>query len=343
MAYKITAFSGAEGERRELAEFLAGFVRDGELALPRPGDDDPAVWLLRMSWWWDDNPACRKDSPRGFLLRHEEAGLVGFSGLIPFDYESAGETLPTLVTTTLFVRDRHRSAVMGLIAKQRALAREFQIIDGSPSPEMRRLLAKLGYEHAGDRAQYWFPTRRFGGAAARLALIACDWSVPLPSTAETAEYRLITDPGQWSEPAPEGTEAATIRRVSDPATLAWLARCGSEPRAFFAIVDAEGTPIARALGVYKKRAGVNVCLFLDQADFHPGGIGLLLLVKKLLGDPASGLARDTAAIVISRFGDRTWLGVPGRRVASILHYHLPARWQGRPRACLPVEGDLALL
>lgn len=343
MAYEITALSGADEERRALAEFLARFVRDGELALPRSGDDDPSVWLRRMRWWWDENPACREDSPRGFLLRHEEAGLVGFSGLIPFVYESAGDTLPTLVTTTLFVRDRHRSAVMGLIAKQRALAREFQIIDGSPSPEMRRLLAKLGYEHAGDRAQYWFPTRRCGGAPARLALIAGDRSVPLPSAAEAAECRLIIDPGQWTDPAPESKESAAIRRVSDPATLSWLARCGSEPRTFFGLVDAEGTPIARALGVYKQRAGVNVCLFLDHADFHHGGIGLLLLVKKLLSDPAAGLARDTAAIVISRFGSSSWLGVPGRRVASILHYHLPTRWQGRPRVCLPVEGDLVLL
>lgn len=341
MAYQITAVSGSVEERREVAAFLAAFVRDGELLLPRPGDDDPAVWRRRMGWWWDDNPHCREESPRGFLLSHDEAGLVGFSGLIPFTYEAAGETIPTLVTTTLFVRERHRSAVMGLISRQRELGRSYQIIDGSPSPEMRRILGKLGYLSAGDRAQFLFPTRRFGGAVARLALIASDWSVALPTSAEVADCRLVTDPGEWSDPHQDRDDV--IRRVSDRATLIWLARSGSESRSFFGLVDTDGAPLARALGVYKQRAGVKSCLLLDYADFHPGGAGLLMLVKKLLIDPAAGLDPATALIVLSRFGKDTYHGVSGRRADSILHYHLPEPWRHHPRACLPVEGDLVLL
>lgn len=341
MAYQITAIAGSVEERREVAAFLAAFVRDGELLLPRPGDDDPAVWERRMGWWWDGNPHCHEASPRGFLLRHDEAGLVGFSGLIPFTYEAAGKTIPTLVTTTFFVRERHRNAVMGLISRQRELGRSYQIIDGSPSPEMRRILRKLGYLSAGDRAQFLFPTRRFGGAAARLALIGGGWSVALPTAEEIVDCRLVTDPSEWADPKPYRDDL--IRRVSDPATLSWLARSGSEPRAFFGLVDSEGVPLARALGVYKQRAGVKACLLLDYAEFHPGGAGLLMLVKKLLADPAAGLDPATALIVLSRFGEAAYHGMPGHRADSILHYHLPEPWRHHPRVCLPVEGDLVLL
>lgn len=341
MAYQITAVSGSVEERRSIAAFLAAFVRDGELLLPRPGDDDPAVWQRRMGWWWDENPHCHNDAPRGFLLVHDEAGLVGFSGLIPFTYEAAGKTIPTLVTTTLFVREGHRSAVMGLISRQRELGRTYQVIDGSPSPEMRRILGKLGYLSAGDRAQFLFPTHRFGGAVARFALTALDWSVELPNTEEVADYRVVSDPAEWSDPDQEREDV--ICRVSDRATLVWLARSGSESRAFFGLVDGDGIPLSRALGVYKQRAGVKACLLLDYADFHPGGAGLLMLVKKLLTDPTSGLDPATALIVISRFGEATYHGVPGRRADSILHYHLPEPWRHHPRVCLPVEGDLVLL
>lgn len=341
MAYQIKAVSGSVEERREVAAFLAAFVLDGELLLPRPGDDNPAVWQRRMGWWWDDNPHCHDDSPRGFLLIHDEAGLVGFSGLIPFTYGAAGENIPTLVTTTLFVRERHRSAVMGLISRQRELGRTYQIIDGSPSPEMRRILGKLGYLCAGDRAQYFFPTGRLGGAAARLALVAAGWSVALPFEEEVEECRFVSDPAEWSDPDQEREDV--IRRVSDRATLVWLARSGSESRAFFGLVDADGIPLSRALGVYKQRAGVKACLLLDYADFHPGGAGLLMLVKKLLSDSAAGLDPATALIVLSRFGETTCHGMPGRRADSILHYHLPDPWRHHPRACLPVEGDLVLL
>lgn len=341
MPYQINSIAGTDGERLELSEFLAAFVRDGELPYPRPGDDDPSVWMRRMRWWWDENPNCRPDSPRGFLLRHGGDGLVGFSGFIPFTYECGGDEIPTLVTTTLFVRSRHRCAVMGLVARQRELGRSHQIIDGSPSPEMCRLLEKLGYKHAGDRSQFFFPTRLLGGTAARLAFTACGWSFPLPCADEAGGLRLVTDPLHWPEPSPP--DDGRIRRTSDTGTLAWLARAGTEPRGFFGLLDEESAPLVRALGVYKKRAGIKACLLLDYQDHHPGGAGMGLLVRKLLDDPASGLDPATAMIVVSSFGAKPHHGAPGRRAGSHLYYHLPSPWHRHPRICLPVEGDLPLL
>ncbi len=83
MSYRISIVTGSDAERREIAAFLAAFVRDGELLKPRCGDDDPAKWEQRMRWWWDENPHCLSDSPRGYRLDHETAGLVGFSGSFP--------------------------------------------------------------------------------------------------------------------------------------------------------------------------------------------------------------------------------------------------------------------
>ena len=225
-----------------------------------------------MSGWWDENPHCHADSPRGFLLEHDDLGIVGFNGLIPFEYEIDGEPIPTLVTTTFFVRAGHRSAVMGLLSRLRGLARTHQIIDGSPSPEMRRLLDRLGYCHAGDRTQYLFPTARFGGAASRAMMRALGWSFPLPSSEAAAACRIVSDPGAWcgfSVPR----DGRIHRRIS-PDSLHWLSRVGSEPRSFFGLVDADGAPIAYALGIYKKRAGIQSCLLLDYRDYRPETDGL---------------------------------------------------------------------
>lgn len=342
MSYRVVSVTGTAEERRALAAFLAAFVRDGELLAPRPGDDDPAMWERRMGWWWDENAHDRGDSPRGFLLEHEEEGLVGFNGLVPVEYECEGTVIPTLVTTTFFVRDRHRSAVMGLIARQRTLGKTFQIIDGSPSPEMRRLLAKLAYRHAGNRRQYFFPTRRLGGAGARALLGTAGWSFPLPSSAEVAECRLVVDVASWDRFDPP--EDGRIHRKIDADSLAWLLKVGSEPRSFFGLLDEEGTPIAYALGVYKERAGLKACLLLDYRDWHPGGAGMAMLLRKILDKPgAAGLDPATGVIVLSRFGGSTCFGVPGRRAESILHFHLPPPWQNHEKASLPVEGDLVLL
>lgn len=342
MSYRISSVAGSDEERRDIAAFLAAFVRDGELLQPRPGDDDPAKWEQRMRWWWDDNPHCLPDSPRGYRLDHATAGLVGFSGLIPFRYEAGEETVPTLVTTTLFVRERHRSAVMGLLSRQRELGRRYHLVDGSPSPEMRRVLDKFGYRHAGDRVQFLFPTRRLGGALSRAALLALGWSFPLPSAAEAEDCRLVLDPSDWVEPSVDG--GRRLRRSSDPETLRWLARSGSDPRQFLGLIEGGGRPVARVLGVYQRRGPLRACLLLDHRDFHPGGAGLGLLLRKAIDGVGEGvLDPATSVLVLSRFGVTGHHGVPGRRVASVLRYHLPPPWQGLERDCLPVEGDLALL
>ncbi|MCB1206130.1 MAG: hypothetical protein KDN18_17850 [Verrucomicrobiae bacterium] len=342
MAHQILPVTATPEERNEIAAFLAGFVRAGGLLKPRPGDDTPSKWLDRMRWWWDENPACRPGSPRGFLLRNDDAEVVGFSGLIPFPYESAGEPVPALVTTSFFVEESHRSAVMGLIARQRELGRKFHIVDGSASPEMRRLLERLGYEAGGLRAQYFFPTRRLGGFPAHALLLARGWTFPVASSDEVADFRLVTHPSEWHEPAPKGERG--IRLDLHNGSLSWLVRSGSEPRRFFGLVDSEDKPVARALGVYKRHAGLLSCHLLDHRDFHSGGAGLSLLIGKILrtqGD--EGLDPATSLVILSRFGHHTSLGMPGHPAGSNLFFHLPPSLQGVEKECLPIEGDLVLL
>jgi hypothetical protein len=340
MGYRITTITGSASGNRAAAEFLAAFVRDGELTDPREGDDLADVWQQRMRWWWDENPFCREDSPRGFLLRDEDDDIVGFNGLIPFDYEVDGEIVASLVTTTFFVRERHRSAVMGMLTRQRALSQQYHMIDGSPSPEMRRLLVKLGYERSGDRFQYLFPTNRLGGPVARACLKALGWCLPLPPASFLQGYRVTNDPekyptgGAW----PEGI----LHRRLDPDSLHWLSSVGSEPRQFFGLIDEAGDPVAHVIGVYKSRFGVKACLLLDFHDHHEDGAGIGLLIRKLLEHPAqSGLDAETAILLYSRFTPDP--EAPGLRRVSLLHYQLPVTRPGVKKVCLPIEGDLHLL
>ena len=340
MSYRITPVSAAIPERRRLAVFLAAFVLTGGLAVPRRGDDDPSAWERRMSSWWDKNPHCHEDSPKGYLLEKNGA-LVGFSGLIPYGYECDGKPVPSLVSTSLFVESAHRSAVVGLLARQRALGDDWQIIDGSPSPEMGRLLAHLGYRSAGDRAQYLFPARLGGGGLARQALLARDWSFSLPAAGEAVGCRLVLDPEEWN--GFSVPQDGRIHRASDRATTQWLLHSGSEPKRFFGLLGEDGDPIACALAAPKRSAGFCASLLLDHRDHHPGGAGLALLMRKLIDSPEGVLFPGTRVVVLSRFGGGTLQGSPGRRMPSDLWYHLPPSWQNHTKACLPIEGDLALL
>lgn len=338
MGYRIVSVSGNARDNRPVAEFLAAFVRDGELALPRPGDEDANVWERRMRWWWDENPHCREDSPRGLILEDESGTIVGFNGFIPFDYEVDKKPVPTLVTTSFFVRGGHRSAVMGMLAHQRSLGKTHQIIDGSPSPEMRQLLGRLGYSHSGERRQYFFPTARLGGAGARTLLRMAGWSFALPFsvgevTNDTRDFAPATTP-----------QDGRIHRRLNAATLQWLTGVGSEPRQFFGLLDDAGVPLAYAIGMYKKNAGIKACLLMDYEDFHPDRKGLAQLIRSLLDDPrAAGLDSDTGLVLLSLFEADAPEIVSGRRRDSLLYYQLPPPFRDREKACRPFEGDLPLI
>ncbi|NLT70100.1 MAG: hypothetical protein GXX91_05330 [Verrucomicrobiaceae bacterium] len=276
--------------------------------------------------------------PRGFLLEDEDGVIVGFNGFIPFDYEVDREPVPTLVTTSFFVRERHRSAVLGMLTRQRAYGKTHQIIDGSPSPEMRQLLARLGYAHSGERRQYFFPTARLGGAAARSLLRTAGWSFALPPGAGS----VTNDPLALAGATPP--RDGRVHRHLGVTTWQWLTRVGSMPRRFFGLLDEAGAPLAYAIGLYKEKAGIKACLLMDYEDFHPEKKGLALLLRALLDDPrAAGLDADTGLILLSLFEADAPDTVPGLRRDSLLYYQLPPPWRDREKAFRPLEGDLPLI
>jgi len=343
MGYTVQEVSGDALANTALADFLASFVRGGGLRRPQPGDDQAEVWLKRFTWWWDENPFCREDSPRGYLLMTEVGEIVGFSGFIPFDYEMNGEIIPTLMATTFFVSEAHRSAVMGLVSRQRSLGRHYHIIDGSPSPEMRRLLGKLGYEHAGERFQYYFPLTGFGGGATQSFLKRAGLSLSLPQRTEISpSFYLATSPEEV-EIVPELNDAKLRRRITRE-SLEWLCRIGSGQRSFFGCCDARGELVAYAVGIYKRKLGLCFCLLEDYVDFRPNEGGLGQLIRMIMEDPiGSGLARDTDALALSVLGNSEKPPERGLRRNWNLYFHLPDGIDPASKRCLPIEGDLALI
>lgn len=342
MGYRVREVNGFAGENRPLAEFLASFVQDGELNSPRKGDDDADVWQRRMFWWWDENPFCTSDSPRGYILQQEDGEIVGFNGMIPFDYVVNGETLLTLITTTFFVRESHRSAVLGLLTRQRSLSRTYQIIDGSPSPEVRQLLTRQGYQHSGFRAQYFFPLKKLGGGLSQVLLKSFGFSFLLTKFHSLTNGYLANSPEEV-EKIPSVSDSRIQRKVTRE-SLSWLCGVGTEDRQFFGLCDDRGELIAYAIGIYNKHWKIQSCMLVDYYDFRPQEDGMMQLLKKILSDPlASGVDPATDLITWSILNEKNRPSAAGMQRESILHYHLPPSRAHCEKRCLPIEGDLAFL
>lgn len=342
MGCETTEVAGTPAEIREISAFLAKFVQEGGLQTSRPGNTDPNVWESRLRWWWDDNPFHREDSPTGVVLRSEGGEIVGFHGFIPLDYEVDGEIVPSLVATTFFVEREYRSFSMGILAKLRKLARDYQIVDGSPSEPMRELLDKMGYQWAGVRHQYFFPLGRLGGELSRFLLRGIGLSFPVPRGESDEGFVLVNDPAEIGSFPRMRDGKLRLRHTVE--FLEWILRVGTDRRQFFGLLDRDGNLVACAIGIYRYRCGVKACMLMDYRDFSGEGDGIARLIGMLTGDPVdAGLDVDTDLVTWAVLDEDYRPAARGLRRSSILYYQLPRGKEDCPRSCVPIEGDIPLL
>ncbi|NNE91336.1 MAG: hypothetical protein HKN23_06785 [Verrucomicrobiales bacterium] len=343
----------AEACCTEIAEYLAGFVLAGNLANPLPGDDQADAWNRRLNWWWHDNPFVGTSSGEclAYLMRDAETGnLVGFHGFIPFGYEADGQPVPTLIATTFFVDEPYRGHSMKIFMKLNKLGRSFQILDGTPSPEMREILDRFNYENRAEIERYNIvvkqPSLLKKGKSALLRLCGIGRPLPGPLSGSCPGTRVINDPALIRS-IPERTGRGLVRSVT-PEGLNWMTNSGHGERCFFGLIDSiSGQLRAFAIGLMKSAKGVTACRMLEYGAFDDDDSALLALLAKVAHQPGEcGLPANVDLLLWSVFE-----GAVKAKPASLkpeirestLYFKLPDQWKDRPKACLPCEGDLVLL
>lgn len=328
---------------RELAQFLARFVADGELEDPLPGDSRVSQWVQRMGWWWSENPFCREGHPLALVLREASEGVVGFLGFIPHDYEVDGKVVPGLISTTFFVRQGHRGQAMRMFLRAERATLDFHVVDGSPSPEMKQLLERFGYQSRSAEIEYFYTTRRKGLSPRKLALKAAGLGIRNRKDLADEGLRLIRDPGMIRSVAP-GSDGLLRRRVT-PEGLAWFVRSGSLPRVFRGAVDRDGSLLAYFIGVERKLRGVGTSFVIDYRSFDPDRLSVADLLAGVATNPVDTDLPDRVEVLwwpVYNGARRPRITL--RRTAEIpLYYRLPRGWPAREKVALPSDGDTPLL
>ncbi len=343
MGYKVEECNGAPEQIGEVSAFLASFIADGEGASRDTGGRDPATWRSRFAWWWDENPYCRKDSPRGFILRKESGEVAGFSGFIPHDYILGGQIVPSLISTTTFVRNDSREAALGLVLRAHRLRESYHLVDGGPNKEMQALLEKTGYRHADKAKVFLFPVNRWS-LRPKSWLLQTARAVPPHRGSELGPGRLVTHLDEVDQ-IPDIRDPR-LRKHADRQTLAWYLASGSLPKHFVGWCDEDGVLQCYLLGFLRRRFGLTVFVIIEAASFDPRSENLVgALVAHTSRNPRTSGIPDGTDIVAWPTGNHT-----GHRASpfavgydSKLFYRLPARWGDAERLCFPLEGDKALL
>jgi hypothetical protein len=135
-------------------------------------------WLARFRHWWDANPAFGPDTPRGWLLRDEEAGgdIVGFLGNVPSRFMTEAGEITAYSATTWRVRPEYRTSSIHLYLAQIEAGEGRVLFNNTPNDNVVRVLRYLKFDsrpsYSSGRAFLVAlrPASVLGGYLARLAL-----------------------------------------------------------------------------------------------------------------------------------------------------------------------------
>ncbi len=100
-------------------------------------------WQRRFMQWWECNPAMSLDAPRGWVLKDDQGGILGFLGNIPVKYADRGREAIAFSTTSWFVASSARNRGLDLFIpfmKQKAL-----LFDTTASRKVQEVLPRLGF------------------------------------------------------------------------------------------------------------------------------------------------------------------------------------------------------
>lgn len=340
MPYQIEECSNDPGQNREIAEFLACFVRDGETEGTEE-DREPETWRNRLDWWWDANPYCREDSPRGFVLREDGGEVVGFYGLIPHDYLCDGELVPSLVSTTSFVRAKSRSAALPLFLRAHRLKNQYQLIDGGPNDEARALVDRLGYQHDPPATVLMYPFRRRSLHPKSLLLQLGRLGAPGPSRRGEQDGYAVSDLERVKF-VPTISKTRMTKRI-DRSMLEWYLQVGTEKKVFAGWCDSEGSLRAYLIATPWKKWGQDTMVVIDYGVFDPDDDEILdSLAARLAADPDTFRVPSEASLLVwpvSSMQGRHRIPWYRMKKDARLYYHLPGQWESVERESVPFEGD----
>lgn len=343
MGYHVEELDSGPREVSELAAFLAAFVSDGEGASKDLAGREVATWQARLEWWWKDNPFCRADSPRGFLLRDDKGEITGFFGYIPHDAIENGKRVPGLISTTTFVRRESREAALGLFLRAHRLLDDYQIVDGGPNAEARALLLRTGYEDAGKARVFFYPIKRSSLRPHSLLLQGARAVTPRPNGGLDRGF-IVSSLEEVTE-VPEIRDAR-LRKWVDRETLEWYLNVGSERKAFVGWCDSDGVLRCYLIGQEKQKYGVELFLLVDALAFDRESESILNeLIAHVSAHPDGAEIPSSADLIAwpTQVAADAFRSPLSLQVDSNLFYRLPKSHADADRLSFPFEGDQILL
>lgn len=327
-ATEVLPYEDSAEARAELAPFLSGVFQDGP---------DEARWLRRLAHWWDENPFCAPEDPRGWVLRCG-GRLAGFLGVIPARYAAQGKAVAALCGTSWYIEEGHRNAALPMLMAYQRLSRERLLVETTPSPEVRALLER----------GHWLGERRLRrviqpcGAAGWISR----WMLGERRSVLRPGRRVVTDVDEVRSLARPWQQEGRFEKWITPEYLRWYAASTMRRHLFAGVVDEAGCLTTFAWFTPRGRGPTSRLIGIESFSTEPDAEEWRALARVVARRGASwpGLCPRWLSFELFE-SDALGQALPGipAGILPAFHYHKkPPALAWLPKHSVMAEGDFGL-
>ena len=331
MKHNIESIANEAPARQELVQFLASF-----------GDENrgQVFWRNRLAFWWDENPFGAPDLPKGWVLRCDGA-IVGFLGLIPFEYTCRGQVHRAFAATTWRVAKEHRNASLPMFMKWHQLGSQFILLDTTPNAEVSKILDRFGYRLQNTVSKYFFPLRGAGRGVKDLAQSGLNLLNRLFLSRRPLKIVALKDAFHINQgyAAPDRLEKRISREY-----LTWYCNSPDVRKEFIGCVDRDGALSAYLTLQPEKYGEQDVLSVIDYFSARSDKDELAALIRHVSVHPESlSLRGNFSFLLVNVLGEVVFVrkppGVIYRESDAKHYYSLPGQLAGLKKRCVLAEGD----
>ncbi len=332
MKHSVENITSDAPARQELAGFLANFEDE---------DRGETFWQQRLAFWWDENPFSSRDLLKGWALRCD-GKIVGFLGLIPFEYVHGEKTYRAFAATTWRVEKEHRNASLPMFMKWHALGREFILLDTTANEEVAKILDRFQYSAMKTVRNYFFPLRAARGLKGTILRgIGLLNRFSLPQ--RPLKIVTLAEPFQIEQ---SRAGAFWLQKKISREYLKWFCSSPHPPKEFIGCVDEAGVLASYIIVQPDKYGAQDVLSVVDYFTTRCDDSELFALLRHVSSrSPRAHMFKGEFSFLMlnvlgmENFLDMKRLGIFYRRNQARHYYSLPKSLDGIAKHCVMAEGD----
>jgi hypothetical protein len=333
--YKIKNVTHCESQRNQLVQFLATFEDEAR-------SED--FWHERLVYWWDINPFYKEDMPKGWILTYQ-GNIVGFLGVIAFEYIYQGDVYQALAATTWRVLIEHRKYSLRLFSEYQSCKDKYILLNTTPNQVVKKVLTTYKYNLINEVHNHYFLIKQYAPSLTNLLFNMVYFLQNIFLKENNLKFVKLGDSFHTGK---QLFPIESLQKNISRDYISWYCHSPSLKKEFIGCVRDNNILSSYLILKRGKVKGFDTLQIIDYYTSHSDNSELLALVQYVCEHPdIICISQGCKLLILSSFAtNRLFEKIPPfiiSKGAIYPHYYFtPSALNGAHKMCHIAEGDYGL-